>query len=162
MVGTVDGHQQPLISLVPQIGAQVAVHHQRCKGGVGQKRHRQPQLTELLEPLHQLLVLISPGIAAAVERVSVAAQSRFVPVVQTGDARQEVLQDACHLQQHLPVAVGVHRQIVVVGLPGAVLALHRFARQRGDGARGVVGGERVHHRAHRRRRVVFHNRRHTV
>ena len=96
MIGAVDGDQHRLFALFPNVGAQIAVYDQRDKLGVDQKGMGAAQLTELLEPLHQLLIFISPRIAAAIKGVCIPAQSRLVPIVQAGGTRQKILQAAGH------------------------------------------------------------------
>ena len=154
----VDSNQQLFLARNTQVDAQSAVRQQGDKVRFGQERHGQTQLTEICKPRNQLLIFVAPRIAAAVEGVCISTQTGLVPIVQTGDTRQEILQGAGELEQNLTVAVILHGKIVVLGLPRPLLALHRFAHQRSDGAGSVVGGQRVHHRVQRRRRVVFHNR----
>ena len=90
----------------------------------------------------------------AVERVFIALHANFVAIVDAGDARQGKQQGIGQAHKAAAVLIPLRRK-AAAALPIAVFSLAAFARQGGDGALGVVGGDKVHQHMQRGRRVVF-------
>ena len=95
------------------------------------------QRAELFVPLHKLLVLLAPGVAAAVERVAVALHSRLVAVVNAREARQGVLHSRSDFHK-----LNAHFALIwaelLSRLPSAVAVIERLAGNNSQSALGIV------------------------
>ena len=112
------------------------------------------QLGQLRQHRLEPLFVAVPAVVPAVEGVTVALHADLVAVVQAGQTGQGVDDGIGHAQPQHAFLVGFAGH-VAAALPLAAPAVGGFVRNDGEGALGVVGGQKVQGRVQGRGRVVF-------
>ena len=85
--------------LIPLVGEKIAVCIPGAEASFCQDASLLPaQLSQGAVPFQQLLILMAPGIAAAVEGVFIPLQTCLIPIIDAGDTGQCELQQGSQLQ----------------------------------------------------------------
>ena len=112
------------------------------------------QLCQLGKHRLQALFVAVPAEEGTVEGVAVALHPDLITVVQAGHAGQRVDDGIGHAQAQHPFLVGFAGH-TAAALPLAATAVGGLVRDHGEGAFGVVGGEKVQRSVHGRGGVVL-------